>query len=65
MNEPVTFGLGNAVEQVCIDVLVFEDKLVEENETVSVFVTSDDLSINTQVEILIINTDGKFSFSQN
>ena len=66
VNEAVTFGLGNVVEQICIDVQVFEDRLVEENETVSVFVTTDDLSIlllNTQVEILIINTDGKFSFS--
>ena len=66
VNEAVTFGLGNVFEQVCIDVQVFEDRLVEENETVSIFVTTDDLSIllvNTQVEILIINTDGRFSFS--
>lgn len=65
MNETVTFGLGMVVEQVCIDVQVFEDRLVEANETIGLFVASGDpaiLLLNTEVEILIVNTDSKFSF---
>lgn len=68
VNEAVTFGLSMVVEQVCVDVQVFEDWLVEANETIGLFVTSDDpaiLLLTTGVEILIVNTDGKFSLNNN
>ena len=64
----MTFGLDMAEDQVCVDVQVFEDRLVEVNETISLFAASNDsaiLLLNMEVEILIVNTDSKYSFNYN
>ena len=63
MNE--TFILESVVGEVCVVLAVFEDSLVEEVETATLRVTSQDPAIFLAepniVEVVITNTDGKIN----